>query len=103
MFAACLKMLSIGPAAPCRFYPALARSTVSAPPVLRCPSLNCDQTKNYTKRPKQQSPSRLIAVVLSGSLVAARGSCSPDRPKPGHRSCGGCADRLVVGHSKGHT
>jgi hypothetical protein len=53
----------VRPAAHRGFYLAIARSAVCAPPVLRCPSLNCDQTKPG-QAPRQQFPCRLIAVVM---------------------------------------
>ena len=81
------------------FYLAIARSGVCVPPVLRCPSLNCDLIK--TRRTTQAA----VCVQTHCSryadfLATARASCSPDRPRPGRRSCGGCACCLQIERRK---
>jgi hypothetical protein len=54
------------PAAPRGFYLAIARSAVCAPPILRCPSPNCDQTKTRSRI------SAALSVQVRCSLFGVR-------------------------------
>jgi hypothetical protein len=56
------------------FYLALARSAVCAPPILRCPSPNCDQTKTGPAS-RQHIPCRFVAVVMPTLRAYERASC----------------------------
>jgi hypothetical protein len=81
------------------FYLAIARSAVCASPVPHNSSLSCDLTR--TRRAlRQQFPCRLIAAAMSTLWRAARASCSPNGPKPGRRSCIGCARCLLIERRK---
>ena len=72
------------------FYLALKRSVVSSSPIAREPSPKCDQTKT---RPSitGAGPAHVCCTGCAESLLTARASCSPERPKLERRRCGRCA------------
>jgi hypothetical protein len=85
----------------CGFYPAVNRSAIRSPPILRCPSLAYDQTKTQTKRARADSAQVCCRRFAESLVICTRAMLAKSaevRTQELRWLCALCADRTQARH-----